>query len=288
MTKLTTHNSAKLAVDSSEVADQLAGALAAYNEITERMQKSHVQLKGEVTRLRGELKQKNELLARKSRLAALGEMAAGMAHEIRNPLAAVQLYASLLERDLSNQPDQLQWVHKIEKGVSSLDTIVHDMLTFTQDQVCQKTDVNIVGLLGEVMDYALPQIKAKAIEFNVDAVDRSLSVHVDFNMMKQVLLNLVLNGLDVVDKKGQITIGAQRCHEKEQYQVRIWVADNGPGIKPGIMNKIFNPFFTTKDVGTGLGLAIVHRLVECHDGIITAANNETGGAIFSIMLPMPS
>jgi len=271
-------------IPSAEAFDELASVFAAYNDITERMNLSHRQLQSEVLQLRLELQQKNEQLERKSRLAALGEMAAGMAHEIRNPLGGVQLYASLLERDLAGRDDQLKWVHKITKGVHSLDRIVSDILAFTNEQRCHKTAVSLVELFGDIMDYVAPRVDGTSVQVDISRVKPNLKVDVDIKMMQRVLLNLVFNAIEAVGEEGEIIIGGDVFSHEPPYSVRIWVADTGPGINPEVLNKIFNPFFTTKDTGTGLGLAIVHRIIECHGGLILATNNEQGGATFTILL----
>ena len=285
MTQLPTADRPQLAQTSAEAMDQLSSIFAAYNATTERMQHSYANLQGEVERLRGELRQKNEQLERKSRLAALGQMAAGMAHEIRNPLGAVQLYVSLLQRDLAAQEKPLGWVGKIGNCVRNLDAIVTDMLTFTQDQDCEKTQVNFAGLLAETMDYVRPQCQSDAVTIDQHNVDASLVLDADVNMMQRILLNLLLNAVQAAGTDGTVTIAATRLDNDPTYNACICITDTGPGIKNDVMKKIFNPFFTTKDTGTGLGLAIVHRLVESHGGMITAANNKTGGAVFTILLP---
>jgi len=273
-------------VQSSDGAvEQLSSILATYNETTNRLYNSYQDLKKEVNRLRGELKQKNEQLERKNRLAALGEMAAGMAHEIRNPLGGVQLYASLLERELQEHNDLQQWAQKIIMSVNSLDMIVNDILAFTQEQNCQKIEVALKALILEVMDYVKPQIKSEAVQVGLGGVPENLSIWADINMLRRVLLNLILNGLEAVGEQGEVAIRAEESQGDPDFKIRICVSDTGKGIKPEDMSKIFNPFFTTKDTGTGLGLAIVHRLVECQGGVITAANNKNSGATFTILLP---
>jgi len=285
MEKVSSTENPQLARTSAEAVEQLSSIFEAYNQTTDRLHSSYQQLKEEVVRLRQELKQKNEQLERKSRLAALGEMTAGIAHEIRNPLGAMQLYTSLLESELKDRQVRSQWVHKITKGVCTLDTIVTDMLAFTQDQACEKTEVNFGALMTEVMDYARPQIKSEKIKIDLTNVAADLVVNLDINMMRRVFLNLLLNAISAVGDQGRITIEAAQCRNNPHFNVRICVSDTGCGIQAETMNKIFDPFFTTKDSGTGLGLAIVHRLVECHGGIVTAANNEGPGATFTILLP---
>lgn len=270
---------------SAEAIEQLTSVFAAYNETAGRVDRAHRQLQTEIVRLREEIRQKNEQLQRKSRLAALGEMAAGMAHEIRNPLAAVQLYVSLLQHDLADRQNESKWVRKIDNAVHKLDMIVTDILAFTQDQPCEKTEVHLPGLLAEVADYVRPQLDADNVQIDFSQVDRHLKVHVDVNMIERVLLNLLRNAVEAAGSGGRVAIIAQRYTNRPNFTVRIRITDTGPGIEPAVMTKIFNPFFTTKDAGIGLGLAIVHRLVECHGGIISAANNENRGAAFTILLP---
>ncbi|MBN2374895.1 MAG: hypothetical protein JXD22_00740 [Sedimentisphaerales bacterium] len=271
-------------IESIEAIDELASVFAAYNETTDRMLSSYQQLQDEVVRLREEVEHKNEQLERKNRLAALGEMAAGMAHEIRNPLAAIQLYGQLLEKDLREQPDKIKWARKISQGVRNLDAIVTDILAFTQEQICNKTEVNLSGLLAETIDYAAPKGDEQGVVFDLDDVDRELVANVDINMFRRIFLNLIRNAIGAVSGKGRVKVTITRETEDAAYQSRITVSDTGPGIAPEVMSKIFNPFFTTKDTGTGLGLAIVHRLVECHGGTISAGNNQEGGAVFTILL----
>jgi len=272
--------------------EQFGSMFAAYNETTNRMRQSHQALQGEVARLREELTRKNEQLERKNRLAALGQMAAGMAHEIRNPLGGVQLYASLLKRDLAGQQEPLKWVGKISKAVHTLDSIVSDILAFTQEQTCQKADVAVMGLIHEVLDYLQGQVAAREARVEVSSSSEALTVQADVNMLRRVLFNLLRNALDAIEVGGVVAVrveadkpGKDASAESGEAGVLISVSDTGPGIAAEVKGQIFNPFFTTKDTGTGLGLTIVHQLVECHGGRIEAENKEQGGATFSVYLP---
>ena len=127
------------------------------------------------------------------------------------------------------------------------------------------------------------RLYAAAANVDITGVQRDMIINVDLNMMTRVLLNLVLNAVDAIEVGGNVTIKAGG-HKGRDYNVFISVSDDGCGIEPDTLKKIFNPFFTTKDSGTGLGLAIVHRLVECHNGLISAANNSDGGATFTVLL----
>jgi len=265
--------------------DELASVFTAYNETSDRMMESYHQLQSEVSRLRDQLRQKDEQLERKNRLAALGEMAAGMAHEIRNPLAGIQLYASLLERDLTDQEELLTWAQKITNGVRTLDSIVCDILAFTHDQMCNKKQIPLVGLLRQVLDYIQPQYELGGVEIDVAGVGENVVVQADENMLIRVFLNLIRNAIDATGSQGRVVISAEDYAQAPGYQVRISISDTGGGISSEVMERMFDPFFTTKDTGTGLGLAIVHRLVECQGGVIQASNNEIGGATFTLLFP---
>jgi len=265
--------------------DELASIFAAYNETSDRMMESYHQLQSEVSRLREQLRQKDEQLERKNRLAALGEMAAGMAHEIRNPLAGIQLYASLLERDLTDQEELLTWSQKISNGVRTLDSIVCDILAFTNDQICNKKQVHFVGLLRQVLDYVQPQYELGGVEIDFAGAGEDVVVQADENMLIRVFLNLIRNAIDAMGSQGRVIIRAEDYAKESGYQVRISISDTGGGISSEVMERMFDPFFTTKDTGTGLGLAIVHRLVECQGGVIRASNNEIGGATFTLLFP---
>ena len=285
MAQISAIDNPELARSSAQAIDQLSAVFAAYNESTGQLERSYQHLQSEVARLRLELQRKSELLERKSRLAALGEMAAGLAHEIRNPLGGVQLYASLLERNLAGQPEPLQWARRIGNGVRSLDSLVSDVLAFAQDQFCEKTCVNLSQMIEQVLDLVQPKLENTEIQIDCTAVDAELIISADANMMQRIFLNLFLNAIDALEDRGCLTVTVERYDCDDNYTCRICLADTGPGIEPELLSRIFNPFFTTKDTGTGLGLAIVHRLVECHGGVISVASCKPHGAIFTILLP---
>ena len=270
----------------ADAMEKLTSLFEVYNEATERMQLAYDQLQSEVLRLRNELKQKNEQLERKSRLTALGEMAAGIAHEIRNPLGAVQLYASLLENDLAADPDKLHWIRKLSSGVRTADQIVTDVMAFSQDQHCTLTCFQLAGLLLEVLDLVEPLHREKDIQIVTQSIGMNFMLEGDINLMQRVVLNLIRNAVEAIDEEGRIDIEAEVLTQVEN-AIRITVADSGPGIKPDVMEKMFNPFYTTKETGVGLGLAIVHRAIECQGGTITASNRRGGGALFTILMPAP-
>jgi len=265
----------------------LVSILRTYNDVTERLKKSHETLWVEVARLRGELEEKDRALQRSERLAALGQMAAGVAHEIRNPLGGIGLYASLLERDLTELPSQQQIARRISAGVQSLEAIVRDILSFAGDAAPRFAEVR----LGDVLDSAMVQVGARveagAIGLSVDKELDKLDLWCDAAQVERALLNLLFNAFDAVGEGGRVWVRRGSVTEGSGL-ASIVVEDDGAGIDPGCFQQIFNPFFTTKDHGTGLGLAIVHRIAEAHGGSITARNRVPRGASFVLSLPVTS
>src|SRR3954464_9513863 len=148
--------------------EELGRIILAYSEVTEKLQQSHDQLNQTVDMLREELGEKNKLLERKNRLAALGEMAAGLAHEIRNPLGGIQLYASLLMKDLSDQPQAQQVVGKISAGVKRLEALVSQVLQFSREMACNACAMDLADTIAQVVDLCEMNASAKQIQIDVD------------------------------------------------------------------------------------------------------------------------
>ncbi len=276
--------------------DDLAQIIHAYNDAAEKLQHTHETLKAEVVRLQAELISTNAKLQRSKRLAALGEMAAGIAHEIRNPLGAIQLYAGVLVADLSRpldgqggQDELARTARKIASAVRSLDAIVHDVLAFARELSLRPAWVPVSSLFSRVLEACRPLIDAVGVTVvRGESGGGAVKVYADEAMLQQALLNLVRNALDAmadqrkVNATGEaprLTLGVRR----EGPVVVITVRDTGPGIAEKDVDRIFNPFFTTRNSGTGLGLAIVHRLIDAHGGTIGVHND--GGAVFELSLP---
>lgn len=268
--------------------NDLAPIVRAYTDVTERLKRSHEALAKEVCRLREELHEKNKELERRERLAALGEMAAGVAHEIRNPLGGIGLYASLLDRDLRDRPAQLDIVRKLRAGVVNLERIVGDILSFAVDSEPDLHDVR----LGPVLDGALAQVLPRATEAGVvveiDPTLRETVVRCDAGQLERAIINLAINAVEASGPGGAVRIrqasGPLRSARFEA-MCRIAVEDDGPGLPVSSAQRVFDPFFTTKSTGTGLGLAIVHRIAMSHGGAVSAANRPSGGAAFVLSIP---
>ena len=280
-------NAATPAPGSGLAPGDLAEVLQAYSAVAERLQTSHETLQNEVARLRRELANKNAQLERSKRLSALGEMAAGIAHEIRNPLAAIQLYAELVQEDLAaacglsptaDLQTPLDNTTKIASAVRGLSAIVVDVLSFARPLEPRVRDIDPQQLFRRVIEAHRPAIDAAAVSVNVDVDNQPL--HADADLLHQALLNLARNAVDAMADRDGPRVLTLACHAG-----RLTVADTGTGLDDDTVDRIFNPFFTTRSTGTGLGLAIVHRIVDAHGGSITVGRSDTGGATFRLDLP---
>lgn len=267
--------------------DDLAQIIEAYNGVTEKMQASHERLQGEVVRLRQELTSANAQLQRSKRLSALGEMAAGIAHEIRNPLAAIQLYVGMVIDDLSDTGvspgEALENARKIASAVQGMSGIVNDVLSFARgiEPGCRPCAVS--DLFDRAIAAHRPAIEAAGVTIvRSDRKRDGLSLSADPGLVQQALLNLVRNAVDAmqsVEGPRELVLDA----ETDEVGVVLVVRDTGPGIPDDRVDRIFNPFFTTRSTGTGLGLAIVHRIVDAHGGSVSVANDS--GAVFRLSMP---
>ena len=268
--------------DNARRIDELGRIVIAYSEVTEKLQQSHDQLTETVRALQSELGEKNRLLERKNRLAALGEMAAGLAHEIRNPLGGIQLYASMLAQDVADRPESLTTVRKISGGVRRLEALVGQVLQFSREIAAHPEPADLAEIVDTAVEMATAKFEERGVRCTVEG-PRPLNVTIDPLLIGQSLLNLLLNAAEAMEGAGDVTVRfAPPAADSDVRQFHLVVTDAGPGIPPQVLDRIFNPFFTTKDAGTGLGLSIVHRIVEAHEGTITATNEPGGGAKFEI------
>ena len=258
----------------------LEAVLAAWHTATVRLEKTHETLRAEVHRLTDELEVKNRELARKNRLADLGQMASHIAHEVRNNLVPVTLYLSLLRRRLTDDPGSLDVLEKVEAGFAALDVTVNDLLHFTSDRDPHLQPFPLIQLIDDVLSSLTPQLSAQSIK-PVTKVDGSLCVTADRDMLRRATLNLMLNAIDAMPSGGLLTVRASAGRQG----VEVKVADTGQGMSEDTVQRAFEPFYTTKRGGTGLGLAIVYRIAEVHGGQILGENNPGGGSVFTLRIP---
>ncbi len=236
-------------------------------------------------------KQNSERSQRKDRLAAMGEMAAKIAHEIRNPLGSIELFATSLQASLDGQPDLQLLAERISSGVKSIDAIISNLLQFVRpDEANRFERFDIYEALEDSL-FFMEHLADKVNDVDVKVAygPRPLFIKGDVELMKQVCLNIILNAIQSMPGGGELcisTIQREMTHGERPAWVEIQISDSGVGIEPGNVSRIFDPFFTTKERGTGLGLSIVHNIVEMHGGIIDVKSTPGNGTIFSIGLPL--
>ncbi len=228
----------------------------------------------------------------KERLAALGELSAGMAHEIRNPLEGIQLFTELLERRLDKEGDR-ELTKRIREEIKTLNNLVNNFLHFARPPRLERRDRDVREVLEEAIALALPRSR------NGVEIDRSYEdvppVPLDSAQMKQAFLNILMNALDALEANGRIGVAVRSLTaERRKYSdrgegaVEIEVSNNGKPIPPGDIDKIFMPFFTTSEGGTGLGLPIVHRIIEGHGGDVWVESGHEQHTSFHVVLPVGS
>lgn len=254
--------------------------LAAWNEATDRLQRTHEALQAEVRRLSDELEVKNKELARRNRLADLGQMASHVAHEVRNGLVPLKLYLSLLRRRVREDASSSEIVGNIESGFAALEVIVSDLLHFSANRDPKLQEFSPGALAHAVCQSLAPQFAAQGIRVSIDA-PAEIRATADPEMIRRALLNLILNAVDAMPHGGELVVTVCRT----DLGIETEIADSGPGLADAMFSRLFEPFYTTKNNGTGLGLAIVERIAEAHGGSVIAANCPTGGAAFTLCLP---
>ncbi len=231
------------------------------------------------------------LAERKKRLASMGEMATRIAHEIRNPLGSMELNATMLieETEGSGQAEVL--ARRLATSVRVMGQILTNLLYFARGAEVQQARLRLDRVVYEAVDFVSPLLQEKGIRVEVDPLGEAIHVQGDGLMLRQALLNLILNGMEATEPGGCLRVRALRTRETQGSLadcrvVKIRVEDNGPGIREDVLDRIFDPFFTTKSRGTGLGLSIVNNIVESHGGIVEVERRRGGGACFTVSLPI--
>jgi len=232
-----------------------------------------------------EIKLLQEKVKRSEKLAAIGELAAGVAHEIRNPLSSIRGFAQFLRHSLKDMPQEKEYAETMVTEVDRINRVVTDLLTFARPMAVEISPTDITDLI----EHSVRLVEADALSRKI-TIERKISdltrLPMDANQITQALLNLLLNALQAVPPKGHIEIGADL--DASDSQLHLWVKDNGPGIPSTQIEKVFEPFYTTHEKGTGLGLSIVHKIAENHNGEIrvnSPPKGSTQGCSFSIILP---
>jgi two-component system sensor histidine kinase HydH len=233
-----------------------------------------------------EIKRLQEKVRRSERLAAIGELAAGVAHEVRNPLSSIRGFAQFLGHVLEDKPEEREYAEIMVKEVDRINNVVTNLLSFARPVKPDLVPTDLPELLVHTVRLVEEDARLRKANIRLSTSIGLKKIYVDGNQITQVMLNLILNALQAVEFGGNIDVEARAI---DSSLLRLSVEDDGPGIPPGNANKIFDPFYTTREKGTGLGLAIVHMIVENHGGEINLVSPVPGkdkGCRITIDLPV--
>ena len=231
----------------------------------------------------------------RDRLAALGEMAAAIAHEVKNPLAGIEVMAGLLKRLVPDSPDAQTILSDIIKEAKMANSIVIEVLEFVRPIRLQVERAALVDVLHGAIAMAESKVPRGGVSVACAVPADLPDLHGDPYQLRQVFTNLLINAFEALGGRGRVSISAVQVFPEEDAapgdshivpSISVDVADDGPGVSPELMDKIFSPFFTTKPQGSGLGLAIVRKIVDAHDGRIDVAPGPSGGTRFRVTLPL--
>ncbi len=234
-----------------------------------------------------EIKRLEEQVNRSEKLAAVGKLAAGVAHEIRNPLSSIRGFAQFLRHALAERPKDQEYAEIMVKEVDRMNRVVTDLLTFARPLEAELAPTDLQELIEHILRLVKADAQGRGVEIHQNISAGLPEIDLDTNQMTQCLLNLTLNALQVLDAGGSIEVGATMAADYSR--LLIWVEDDGSGVPAEDLDKIFDPFFTTREQGTGLGLAIVHTIVENHNGEIRVESPPPGkskGSRFTIRIPV--
>lgn len=225
-----------------------------------------------------EVKRLQEQVELRERLIALGEMSAGIAHELRNPMAVISGYLTLLSK--KNDPSGQETIRSITNEINGMNRIIGDLLTFARPASLNRVKVPIKEMIASCLAAVL---QAKGENSRIETILKlaDVEVSVDEVLMRQAFSNLLQNAVEAMPDGGTLTIESQTNRD-----LKIVVRDTGTGIPSDKLNKIFLPFYTLKDTGVGMGLALVHKIVTSHGGRVDVASTVGKGTLFSIILPL--
>ncbi len=228
------------------------------------------------------LEEQGEELRRAERLSALGTLAGGLAHEIRNPVGIIRATAQLLRMECG--PAAGETVAVIQEETERIEQLIQDLLNYARGQHLARQPVVIQELLRQVQERIRPLAETQGVTIRVESHPNIPTVVLDPEQLEQALVNLCVNAIQAMDGPGRLTLTAGWKAQAE-CPLELRVQDTGPGILPEEQQHIFDPFFTTKDTGTGLGLSVVQRIVDDHGGRVWVESIPGQGATFVIRLP---
>jgi two-component system nitrogen regulation sensor histidine kinase GlnL len=227
------------------------------------------------------------------RLSTLGTLAAGLAHEVKNPLGGIKGAAQLLERELSEGSDLLEYTGVMIRETERIDRIIRELLDLASPRGLKLSPVNLHRVLGDILLLQRHAVGNREITFTKQFDPSIPDIMADEEMVTQLLLNLIRNAIDAMGESGRLTVVSRVLsdyrmtqNERHSRMVAIEISDDGPGIPPEDLENIWTPFFSTKSSGTGLGLTICHKIVSEHRGMIKVESDQGHGTKFTVLLPL--
>jgi signal transduction histidine kinase len=233
----------------------------------------------------------------RDRLAALGEMAAAIAHEVKNPLAGIEVMAGILKRELPASEDAQTILADIIKEAKMANAIVLEVLEFVRPIRLQVEHIALPDVVRDAISMADSHVPKGDVRVSVDLGVDVPPIQGDPHQLRQLFTNLLTNAFEALEGRGDVRINALALAADEEAvpgvepagpMVEVSVSDSGPGVPPEVADRIFSPFFTTKPQGSGLGLAIVRKIIDAHDGRIDIGGRQGGGTTFRVTLPVKS
>jgi two-component system, NtrC family, sensor histidine kinase HydH len=233
-----------------------------------------------------EIKRLEEKVRRSEKLAAVGELAAGLAHEIRNPLSSIRGFAQFFKHTLMDHPREQEYAQTMVSEIDRINRVVTDLLSMARPKKLELELADVGALVKRAADLVKSEAKSRNLFLGVFVQPNMQPVSVDTSLITQALLNLLLNAIQSVESGNRVAVGTEL---KSGDQLSIWVEDDGPGIPINLQQKVFEPFYTTREAGTGLGLAIIRSIAENHEGAVQLESPLPGlehGCRFTITIPV--
>lgn len=253
--------------------DNESATMAIYNDLREKLE------------IEKKLQEARKQLAQSEKMASLGQLAAGVAHEINNPLTGILMYASMILEQMGENSPQHQDVECIIEDVNRCKEIVKSLLVYSRNTDSQRHITDVNDLVEQSFRLTRDQKIFRNIHIEKQLSDAMMLINVDTNKLNQVIINLVINAADAMDGRGTLTVRTYR--DKSARKVYLEISDTGCGIPEENLSRIFDPFFSSKprDKSTGLGLSIAYGIVEEHEGHISVKHTDPEGTTFLIELP---